>query len=496
MTSIRNKLLLYFLAFVVLFNLVSYSIYFSSTQFVEEYHGSFERFLLFNEITQQSTQIYEKINAYVVEKDMMYVDEYKDIKLRLKENNNRITDEAMTGINKAELAKYQRMVNNLIYESDITIEAVRFNNFDQYTKHAKEVRNISSYILESTLQLLNLELADYQVFYQEMEERQTAFKWFIINLFSSTLLLALFTAVWFSRGLTRPLRSLSIAAKEISAGNFDGPPITVKTNDELKVLSESFEQMRENIKQLIEEIKEKSELDTLLKELELKHLQNQINPHFLFNTLNTVSRMAYLEDAAVTSRLIQSVSTLLRSSLEDINKSVTLREETNVVKEYFYIQKTRFAERITFQTNIDESCLDVRIPSLTLQPLVENSFIHGIENLEEGGIISLTISRVQDEVIVEVADNGKGIDEKKKQQILSKQKIDLQEEHQGHSTGIGLRNVIKRLELVYKKPNILEILSEKDKGTIIRIKLPGACPHDFIAGASPQDIDAGASPQK
>jgi sensor histidine kinase YesM len=439
---------------------------------VSEYHGSFERFLLFNEITQQSTQIYEKINAYVVEKDPVFIDEYEDIKKRLQKNNARLTDKAMTGINKEELEKYQRMIKNLIFESDVTIAAVRYENLDQYTTHAKEVRNISSYILESTLQLLNLELADYQTFYQEMEDRRHAFKWFTINLFSSTLLLAIFTAVWFSRGLTNPLRSLAKAAKEISKGNFDGPPIRVKTNDEVKVLSDSFQHMRENIKQLIEEIKAKSELDKLLKELELKHLQNQINPHFLFNTLNTISRMAYLEDATVTSRLIQSVSTLLRSSLGNINKSVTLREETNLVKEYFYIQKTRFAERISFQTNIDESCLDVKIPTLTLQPLIENSFIHGVESLEEGGVISLSIYRDQDEVMIEVADNGKGIDEPTKQRILSNDQSDLHEEHSGHSTGIGLRNVIKRLELVYKQPNILEILSEKDEGTTIRIKIP------------------------
>ncbi|KKI89745.1 histidine kinase [Bacillus sp. SA1-12] len=472
MTKIRNKLLLYFLAFVVLFNIVSYSVYFSSSKMVSEYHSSFERFLLFNEITQQSTQIYEKINAYVVEKNPAFIEEYQDIKKQLLKNNKRLTQEEITGINKQELAKYQRMVGNLIFESDVTIAAVRFGNVDQYSAHAREVRSISSYILESTQQLLNLELADYQAFYQEMEERRHAFKWFIINLFSSTLLFALLAAVWFSRGLTKPLRSLSKAAKEMSAGNFEGPQVQVKTKDEVKVLSDSFQHMRENIKQLIEEIKEKSELDQLLKELELKHLQNQINPHFLFNTLNTISKMAYLEDAAVTSRLIQSVSTLLRSSLGDISKTVTLREETRVVEEYFYIQKTRFGERITFETSIDESCLNVKIPSLTLQPLVENSFIHGVEALEDGGIISLAIYHDNKDVIIEVSDNGIGMDEDRKNQILSKIEDDLHEAHSGHSTGIGLRNVIKRLNLVYKRTDVLTIHSEKNKGTTIRIKLP------------------------
>lgn len=472
MNTIRNKLLLYFFSFVLLFNIVSYSIYFSSTKIVSEYDQSFEGFLLLNEISQQSNQIYELINAYVVERENDNVQQYEKVKKQLKINNQQLYTKDMSGINKEEIQKYQRMINSLIDESELTIEAVKADQIDQYTFHMREVRSISSYILESTLQLLNLELADYQLFYQKMEERNTSFKWFTINLFSSTLLLAVVAAFWFSRGLTRPLRSLSKAAKEISAGKFDGPPITVKSNDELNILSESFQQMRGNIKQLIVEIKEKSELDNLLKELELKHLQNQINPHFLFNTLNTISRMAYLEDANVTSRLIESVSTLLRYSLGDVNKSISLEEEVKVVREYFYIQKTRFSERITFTTHIDESCLDAKIPSLTLQPIVENAFIHGVENLEEGGTITLSIFRKNTNVIVEITDNGSGMDEEAKQKILIKQETNFQETHSGHSTGIGLRNVVKRLEIFYKQENLLEIVSAKGKGTTISITIP------------------------
>ncbi|MFC0272323.1 sensor histidine kinase [Metabacillus herbersteinensis] len=472
MNTIRNKLLLYFFSFVLLFNIVSYSIYFSSTKIVSEYDQSFEGFLLLNEISQQSNQIYELINAYVVEREPDNVQHYEKIKKQLKVNNQQLNNKDMSGINKEEIQKHQRMINSLINESERTIEAVKTDQIDQYTFHMREVRNISSYILESTLQLLNLELAEYQLFYQKMEERNTSFKWFTINLFSSTLLLAVVAAFWFSRGLTRPLRSLSKAAKEISAGNFDGPAITVKSNDELNILSESFQQMRENIKQLIVEIKEKSELDNLLKELELKHLQNQINPHFLFNTLNTISRMAYLEDASVTSRLIESVSTLLRYSLGDVNKSASLEEEVKVVREYFYIQKTRFAERITFTTHIDESCLDAKIPSLTLQPIVENAFIHGVENLEEGGTITLSVFRKNTNVVVEITDNGSGMDEEAKQKILAKHETNFQETHNGHSTGIGLRNVVKRLGIFYKQENLLEIVSAIGKGTTISITIP------------------------
>ncbi|MDG3045154.1 histidine kinase [Bacillus sp. B6(2022)] len=99
--------------------------------------------------------------------------------------------------------------------------------------------------------------------------------------------------------------------------------------------------------------------------------------------------MAYLESADATSRLIQSVSTLMRYSLSPLSASVTLEQEVKVVKEYFHIQETRFSDRITCKTTIDESCLSVHIPSLTLQPLVENAFIHGVEPKEEGACRAL-----------------------------------------------------------------------------------------------------------
>jgi len=204
--------------------------------------------------------------------------------------------------------------------------------------------------------------------------------------------------------------------------------------------------------------------------MELKQLQNQINPHFLFNTLNTVSKMAYLEDAKATSDLIESVAALLRHSLGQIDKNVSLRDEVGVVKEYFHIQKIRFSERSQFKLNVDESCLEIEIPRLTLQPLVENAFIHGIEEKEEGGIITLNIYQMETNVIVEVRDDGVGMDQGKIRQLLSLSTVDT--DHVGHSTGIGLTNVIRRLQLHYQIPDVMEIESVPGEGTTVRLLLP------------------------
>jgi sensor histidine kinase YesM len=271
---------------------------------------------------------------------------------------------------------------------------------------------------------------------------------------------------------------LSKAAKEISKGNLNGEDIEVTTNDELKLLTETFNQMRTNLRQLVSEIKQKSELDKLLKELELQSLQNQINPHFLFNTLNTVSKMAYIEDAEQTSRLIEAVAALLRYNLRDVKKDSTLRDEVRIVKEYFFIQKTRFGERIQFITDIEDDCLDINIPCLILQPLVENAFIHGVESYEDNAEICLRIYRMNDRIHVEVIDNGDGMDQVTKQRLLryiegtEADEGYEQETRKSHSTGIGVKNVIRRLQLFYQRKDVIEIESELKKGTNFRLTIP------------------------
>ncbi|XJZ26988.1 sensor histidine kinase [Bacillota bacterium Lsc_1132] len=326
--------------------------------------------------------------------------------------------------------------------------------------------------------LLNNKLTDYQKFYAEMEKQNDYYKLMSLWLFIAAFFLSTLVAFWISGGITRPIRLLSEAAKQISSGDLSGDDIKVSTKDELKPLTESFNHMRTSIRQLVMEIKQKSELDKLLKDLELRSLQNQMNPHFLFNTLNTVSKMAYLEEAEQTSRLIEAVAALLRYNLGDFTKASTLREEVRIVKEYFFIQQTRFGERIHFVLDVQEDCLEVEIPRLILQPLIENAFIHGVEEYEENAVIRLQIYRHQERVLVEVIDNGKGMDNTTKKKLrkyvdgLSMDDIFEIETSKGSSNGIGVKNVVRRLQLFYHRNDIVEIESEWKKGTMFRLIIP------------------------
>ena len=475
---IRSKLLVYFIVLVGLLTSIGLFFYNSSEKLVVEYDNSFERFLLLNDISQRTNVITEKMHAYILDKDEKYLEDYDSEKQRLIRDQQNLTREPDT--KDITLVNYKNMIDSFLEECDASIHSFQKDDINQYSSHYNEALNIAGFLQEDTLTLLNNKLTNYQKFYSQIALENHYYKLMSISLFAATFFLSTLLALWISGGITKPISQLSRAAKEISAGNLSGEDIKITTNDEMKPLTETFNQMRTNIRQLVMEIKQKSELDKLLKEMELRSLQNQINPHFLFNTLNTVSKMAYLEEAEETSRLIVSVAALLRYNLGDINKASTLRDEVRIVKEYFFIQQTRFEERIQFVTDIQDDCLDIEIPSLTLQPLVENAFIHGVEDLEEEAVISLHIYRQMHWIYVEVKDNGAGMDELTKKKlreyargIESEEPFDL-EKSNGHSTGIGVKNVMKRLHLFYKRYDVVEIDSKLNKGTTFRLVIPEA----------------------
>lgn len=466
--TIRGKLLVYFLVFAVLFQLTAILIFVSSNKLTSAYDDSFQRFLTLNSISQKLDQMFSQTQIFASERNQQEFHHLYQMKYDLLNEKEKLLSHFSSNETQ-HIENYANLIDTFILENELTAGFVLRNDIEQYTYHLDETRNTTRYIREATLELMNTEMTEYQKFYDQLKERNKYFGLFIIFLFSTTIILAIMFALWFSRDVTRPIYQLAEASKEVSKGNFIGKPLDIQSNDEFKLLGDTFNRMRSDIHHLVQEIKDQSELDKLIKDMEMRHLQNQIHPHFLFNTLNTLSKMAYLEDANSTSSLIDSVAGLLRHSLGDINKQVFLRDEIEMVKNYFHIQKVRFSDRVTFQTDIDDTCLDIPIPRLSLQPLVENAFIHGIENREEGGVISVHIYQTNKQIIVEVKDNGVGMSSEKVHQILS---MITEGENIGHSTGLGLRNVIRRLQIFYQTKRVVDIQSEKGIGTSIRLLIP------------------------
>lgn len=476
MIRIRTKLLLYFAIIALLVNGVVFYLYNSSEYIMDEYDHSFQKFLLLNEISQQTTQMTEDVNAFIVEKDMKFKRDYRLTLRALEKNQQRLAVEMETEQNYVLVRNYLNMIDSFIEQCEKTIDSFEEGDINEYSNHYNQSVEISGFILESTLSLLNSELTEYQTFYDQLSHRNTNYQLMAIFLVVSILVLCALIALLISRGITKPIHELALAAEEISIGRFSGQDIKTSTHDELKLLTIAFNEMRRNIRGLVQEITEKSELDTLLKEFELKSLQNQINPHFLFNTLNTIAKTAYLEDAHQTSKLIESVSFLLRYNLADLNQPTILKDEIQLVNEYLTIQETRFGDRMEFIIDIDESCVNQYIPRMTLQPIIENAFIHGIENYEEDALLTLKIYQQNERTVIDIEDNGVGMDDATRLKLLSYSSThELKpsvNRSSGHSTGIGIRNVIKRLEIYFKQTNLVQIESQLGKGTLFRMILP------------------------
>lgn len=234
------------------------------------------------------------------------------------------------------------------------------------------------------------------------------------------------------------------------------------------------------IKELIEEINTKAdvekklheqqiknlEMSTLLNQSELKFLQSQINPHFLFNTMNSISALALMEGAEETKRMIENLSSILKYNLKRNNEKSTLRDELKIVESYLYIQQARFGSRIKFVLDIDESVMDYPVPGMILQPLVENAIIHGLEPMEEEGLLELSIKDMRTKVLIRIRDNGVGMSEERLAVIRENMNKCTEA-----NTNIGISNVMRRLELMYGR-NAAEIRSVLGQGTEVCIMLP------------------------
>lgn len=224
--------------------------------------------------------------------------------------------------------------------------------------------------------------------------------------------------------------------------------------------------------ELMEEVKQRSEVEAALKEADLKALQAQINPHFLFNVLNTIGRLALIEHADKTQEMIYAFSDMMRYTLKKENTNVvTLREEIDHVKNYLAIQKMRMGDRLKYSIHIDESAEDVLCPFMTVQPFVENAINHAIEPSAAGGKITIT-TEIEDSIVnLRIQDDGRGIEPEKIEKLLEGTYVPDPREN-GRSTGVGINNANKRLKYYYGPEFGIRIFSAPDAGTEILLRIP------------------------
>ncbi|MBB6636915.1 cache domain-containing sensor histidine kinase [Cohnella thailandensis] len=271
----------------------------------------------------------------------------------------------------------------------------------------------------------------------------------------SFLLLAWLT----SRYITRPVRQMARAMKQIHKDNMD---IQLQTTsaDEIGLLQAAYNGMRGRIADLIQEVRIVSGKE---KEAEIRALQAQINPHFVYNSLDTINWMAIEREQTDISEMIAALSDIMRYAIRSGGPWVKLEEELKWANDYAYLQKMRFEDRFGITFDTDPSLLSLRVPRLFLQPYLENAILHGMENVEEGGQIAVSISEDKSTggIRVVIADNGNGIPQEELQQIMLRR-----------SKGIGIYNLDDRLKLEFGAEYGVSIRSSPEEGTVVEIVLP------------------------
>jgi len=279
-----------------------------------------------------------------------------------------------------------------------------------------------------------------------------------------TLCLAVFAVLVISDSITKPIRELSQTAAIVSQGNLD---VRVKNvpQDEITILSNSFNTMIEQIKVLMENVKIEQEN---LKKAELKLLQAQINPHFLYNTLDTIVWMAQSNDTQQVIVLVKALSNFFRLTLSGGQDFITLKDEIDHVISYLTIQKIRYKDILDFEINMPEDFYNFKILKLTLQPIVENAIYHGIKNRRGKGKIEITAEFCEDDALALcVKDNGIGMTKEKLDEVN-----DYLKQSQNKGQSYGLYNVNQRIKLHFGETFGVNIKSSYNVGTCVCVKIP------------------------
>ena len=285
---------------------------------------------------------------------------------------------------------------------------------------------------------------------------------------AGVLAAALLTSWLLSRLLGRPLRGLADAMEsfETDADHFAYRP--VGGTREVQELSASFEHMVLRIQQLMTTVREE---EVNLRKTELKALQAQINPHFLYNTLDSIAWMCEQGRNDDAVRMVHALARLFRISISKGHELIPIRREIEHAESYLQIQKYRYKNQFTYSFDVDPDCLDYLCNKITLQPIIENAINHGLDLMVDEGCIQVQVRQDGEDILFRVQDNGVGMSEEQIDAILHRGPADC--------TGIGIRNVDDRLKIYFGKRYGLQITSELDVGTCVEIRMPRVREGDY-----------------
>lgn len=482
--SLRRQQLLFF-AVVTIFVVVLIGTSVGVTaQYSEVFGANLNRYFLIQELRSTLSSVHERVEVYLRHGDQMIVEQIKAGMRQTESDSGRLQQMEWTDVPSRHEVRATRL-GVAAYRSSVSeaIDLMQANDELAFIALARADR-IRGYVDMYLERLFQIQLSHGRRGYEAALAQQNAIR--ILGTSGILIVgtaLAIF-ALLFSRSVTRPLDRLVREAHALASGDFDRPEMEVPESRDLKEVALAFNRMTSSIRDLVASLKDHHSLqkklyqqelsnlsmERLLREAQLVALQSQVNPHFLFNTLNSVARTARIEQAQGSERLIRGLSSVLRYILRNPRRSVSLQEEMRIVEEYLALQAVRFGERLRYEVDLASTIEAAQIPPLLLQPLVENAVLYGIEPMEEGGCVTVTARPAESErmVLMSITDDGAGMDRATVDRLLSEET-----ETTGDTTaGIGVLNVRARLRLFFGPDHRFQIVSESGRGTHIEMKLP------------------------
>ena len=354
------------------------------------------------------------------------------------------------------LGTYTRRIRDNLQEGDKYEENIEIWEND--------VQIVTGLVRETIIQFIYYEIQDMQRVRNEVNGFYT--KALTISFIAAIFIFILLIRITYSisRSITSPVLKLSQVTEKVAAGDLN-VRANLDAGAELGVLSRSLDEMIERINMLIAQVRTEQEN---LRVAELELLQAQINPHFLYNTLDTIIWLAEAGDQKKVVSMVGSLSEFFRASLGQGRDIVTIGDEMKHVISYLQIQQVRYQDILSYSVDVPEELYECRIPKITIQPIVENALYHGIKNRRGGGKIIVSGENKEDCILLKVIDDGMGMTKERKAEV----ERGLREATPEESSIYGLYNINERIRLTYGGSYGIYLESEFEKGTVVTVRLP------------------------
>jgi len=444
----------------------------------------FRNNLVMEELSNTLDSTEASLSSYLMTKSSDSLKDYIRESTRLADGARKLN----RSIKDDEVLLLQRDISGLVADyltdAEACVAAKRGRDIPAYTQHFQESERTAELIRFLASRLEGLFLADSVVAFSTFDRQIGRVIATNAALVIAAALMGLMLLVRFSYTLTGPLSRLAEAARAIGRGEYDHELPALDSSDEVGTMAAAFSSMQESVKRAFAELRSKSEVEKRLmeermrgldmehklKDAELLALQTQINPHFLFNTLQAGMQLSMVEGADRTTDFLEKLAGFIRYALKPPSRSVLVSDEIECVARYIWLLKLRFGERFDFSLEADDAVLGVETPALLLQPLVENSVGHGLRDREGGGRVEVS-ARVSEDghsALLTVSDTGVGMEASEVERLLR----EGDDDEDLADRGIGLRNVIRRVKLATRGRGAVELESRPGEGTTVRIRLP------------------------